>query len=137
MKKWMKICLIVVCVLLVFELFAWIFGYRISPFFVDKAVLCSYDSENDKYYTAEVTDGEMWKLVLLYNYGSFHKGSLIADAPPMSDSLEFRLTNGASVTIDELRSKNMLIKPGYYKFVNSWLYDYIQALLEKYDLPVW
>ena len=58
MKKWVKICLIILCVLLVFEGLALLFGYRINPFDVEKVTLYSYDQETLKYHSQELTEEE-------------------------------------------------------------------------------
>ena len=137
MKKWMKICLIIICVLLVFEFFAWVFGFRINPFAVEKAVLCSYEYESDEYHTVELTKSQILKISLLYNYCSFPLGKIMADPPPMADRVEFHFATGRKIMMDTLRGERLLMKPGYYSYANAWLWNYIQDLLEKYDLPAW
>jgi hypothetical protein len=137
MKKWMKICLIVVCALLVFELFAWIFGYRISPFFVEKAKLYSYDDETLTYHSAELTAEEAWKIVLLYNFCTTHLGVEMVDGPTEPNIVELQVKNGGEITMLQVRGKRLIVKPGYLWADNRLLWNYIQDLLEKYDLPAW
>lgn len=137
MKKWMKICLIVVCVLLVFELFAWIFGYRINPFAVEKAKLYSYDEETGKYRSAELTQEEAWKIVLLYNFCTTHMGTEMVDGPTEPNIVELQMKVIGKVTMLPLRGDRLSIKPGYLHTYNPSLRDYIRELLEKYDLPAW
>ena len=137
MKKWMKISLIVVGVLLVFELFAWIFGYRICPWDVEKARLYAYDDATHKYYSAELTDEEALKIVLLYNFCTTHLGTEMVDGPTEPDIVVLQMKNGEKVTMLPVRGKRLIVKPGYLWADNRLLYDYIQELLEKYDLPAW
>lgn len=137
MKKWMKICLIVVGVLLVFELFAWIFGCRICPWDVEKVRLYAYDDATHKYYSAELTDEEALKIVLLYNFCSVHTGQEMVDGPTEPDIVELQLTGGSEVTMLPIRGQRLIIKPGYLCVTNEWLRDYIRELLDKYGLPAW
>ena len=137
MKKWVKICLIVLCVLLVFEGLAWLFGYRINPFDVEKVTLYSYDQETLKYHSQELTEEEMWKIVLLYNYCTFHMGTERADGSTEPDCVILETKAGREIMMLAVRGGRLIIKPGYLFTSNRWLRDYINELLEKYNLPAW
>lgn len=137
MKKWMKICLIVLCVVLLWEILAWIGGLRINPFAVEKATLYSYDDETGKYHSAKLTAEEAWKIVLLYNFCTTHMGTAVVDGPTEPDIVELQMEAGGEVTMLPLRGDRLSIKPGYLNTYNLLLRDYIRELLEKCELPVW
>lgn len=136
MKKWMKITLIVLSVLIAFNILAGLLGLRVNPFAVEKIELYSYDFENDEEYRVELTEGEIWMVSMLYNL-SVPTRKLYADAPPMNDRLEIYLESGGEINIFPLKRERLHMKPGYYKFSDPLLYNYIQTLLEKYGLPAW
>ena len=137
MKKWMKICLIVLCALLAFEGMLLLFSYHINPFNIERAMLYSYDQETGKYHSAELTKEETWKIVLLYNYCTIHKGKEMVDGPTQPDIVSLEMKIGEEVTMLPLQGERLSIKPGYLLTYNPWLRDYMRELLEKYELPAW
>lgn len=139
MKKWVKVCLIVLCVLLVFEGLAWLFGYRINPLVIEKATLYCYELENDKehYHSVELTEEEMWKIVLLYNFTTIHQGKEMIDGPTMPDCVILETTTGGEIMMLAVRGDRLTIKPDYLLTYNPALCRYIEELLAKYGLPAW
>lgn len=136
MRKWMKIALIVLCVVLVFEVLAWVIGIRVNPLAVEKIELYSYDYENDEEYHVELTEEEKWMVSLLYNMSTIMR-KLYADPPPMSDRLVIYSESGEMFSVAPLDNEKLLTKQSYHKISNPLLYKYIQSLLEKYGLPAW
>ena len=136
MKKWMKIALIVLCAVLVFEVLAWVIGIRVNPLAVEKIELYSYDYENDEEYHVELTEEEKWMVSLLYNMSTIMR-KLYADPPPMSDRLVIYSDSGEMFSVAPLDNEKLLTKQSYHKISNPLLYKYIQLLLEKHGLPAW
>ena len=142
MKKWIKRCLIVICVLIALDFLAQLFCLRINPMLVDRMELYTYvqhidgSSVEDEEHHVELTRKEIWKISMLYNL-SFPNDTVMADPPPMYDRLVVHFKTGTKMTLYVYVDEQFLLKPGHYVISNQRLYDYIQELLEKYDLPVW
>ena len=136
MKKWIKVCLIVLCVLLVLDFVAQLFLLRVNPIWVDSMELYTYDSEQDKEYHLELTGDEIWKVSMLHNL-SIPVDKVVADPPPMCDRLEIHFITGAELILYLISDEQFSAKPSYYVFSCQWLYDYIQEILEQHNLPKW
>ena len=136
MKKWMKICLIVLCVLVALDLMAQLFCLRINPLLVDRMELYTYDSVGDTEDCLELSTEEIWKISMLYNL-SVLVDSVMADPPPMHDRLEVYFKSGTKLILYNFKDEQFLLKPGYYVISGQWLHDYIQEVLEKHNLPRW
>lgn len=143
MKKWMKICLIVLCVVLVFEVLAWVSGLRVNSSEIKRIKICtsvtnpheSY-SEYDADYL-ELSEDEIWTLAMLYNLTPLSIQTRYADPPPETDAVEIRLKSGERMWIHPYGDLTLHSKPSYLVIFNPLLNGYIQWLLEKYGLPAW
>lgn len=133
MKKWMKIGLIVLCVVLVFEVLAWVFGIRVNPFTVQKIELYAYDHEQER--RVVLNDQEALKAMLLFNISL---PSREVDAQPCCDSyrLEMYFKNGEKLFVSEGTKDKLVISTSDYYVANQWLVDYILELVAKYELPI-
>ena len=136
MKKWMKICLIVLCILIALDLMAQLFCLRVNPLLVDRVELYTYDSARNVEDHIVLSNEEKWKISMLYNL-SIPIDTVMADPPPMHDRIEVYFKSGTKLTLYHLPDGEFLLKPGYYVISGTWLYDYIQTLLESHDLPKW
>lgn len=136
MKKWIKICLIVLCVLIALDLMAQLFCLRVNPLLVDRMELYTYDSARNVEDHIELSNEEIWKISMLYNL-SIPTDSVMADPPPMHDRLEVHFKSGTKLILHHYPGEQFLLKPGYYVISGQWLYDYIQTLLEQHNLPKW
>ena len=136
MKKWIKACLIVLGVLVAVELLLYAFCIRINPLAVDKLVLCSYDGKTQKFYQAELTQEEIWKLAMLYNYHlAFPESIPQFDCPTECDRLEIYYDADTKMTIHTIPDDRFVM--GGSAVSNDRLWKYIQELLAKYELPAW
>lgn len=143
MKKWMKICLIVLCVVLVFEVLAWVSGLRVNPSEIESVKICTcveHPYEDHVEYSVdylELSEDEIWELAILYNLTPFSIRKLYADPPPETDAVEIRLKSGERMWIHPYGDLTLHSKPSYLVIFNPLLNGYIQWLLEKYGLPTW
>jgi len=143
MKKWMKICLIVLCVVLVFEVLAWVSGLRVNPSEIESVKICTcveHPYEDHVEYSVdylELSEDEIWELAILYNLTPFSIRKLYADPAPDSDGVEIRLKSGERMWIRPYRNGQLHMKMSYLVVFNLLLDHYIQELLEEHDLPVW
>ena len=142
MKKWMKICLIVLCVVILWEAAAWLWGFRISPLEVEYIEVCTcveqYSDHRVDYAVdyLKLSEDEIWKFVMLHNL-SFYTDKFMGDSPPESDGIEIRFKSGRRMWIDPYRGSRIHVKPGYYVMYNPLLCNYIQQLLAEHNLPAW
>ena len=143
MKKWMKIALIVLCVVLVFEVLSWVSGLRVNPSEIKSVKICTcveHPYEDHIEYSVdylELSEDEIWELAILYNLTPFSIRKLYADPPPETDAVEIRLKSGERMWIHPYGDLTLHSKPSYLVIFNPLLNGYIQWLLEKYGLPTW
>ena len=133
MKKWMKICLIVLCVALVFEVAAWLIGIRVNPFALERIELYTYDHECEG--RVVLNGQEALRAVLIYN---FSLPSRKVNGQPCCDSyrLEMYFVNGEKLFVSEGTKEKLVISTSDYYIANQWLVNYILELAEQYKLPI-
>lgn len=133
MKKWMKICLIVLCAVLVFEVLAWAFGIRMNPLAVERIELYTYDHEHEG--RVVLTDQEALKAMFIYNLSL---PSSKVNAQPCCDSyrLEMYFKSGEKLFVSDGTKDKLVINTSDYYVANQWLVDYILELVEQYELPI-
>lgn len=140
MKKWMKICLIVLCVLVALDLLAQLFCLRVNPIAVESAVLCTYDCDdenNESFSQVELNGEEIWRLAMLYNL-SIPMDKEYLGCPIECDRIEIKFKSGTDLIIQSYRVEQwFIIEPVGYVFDNQLLLDYMQEVLEKHNLPRW
>lgn len=133
MKKWLKICLIVLCVLVALDLMAQLFCLRVNPLMVDRIELYTYDHTREG--RVVLNEEEASKVVLLYNLSM---PSRRVDGQPCCDSyrLEVYFKIGTKLFISEGTKDKLIISTSDHYVSNKWLLDYILKLVEKYELPI-
>ena len=134
MKKWIKVCLIVISVLIALDLVGQLFCLRINPLLVDRMELYTYDSIGNTEDCLKLSTEEIWKISMLYNL-SVPNSTVRLDPPPMHDRLEVHFKSGTKLILYNIKDEQFLLKPGYYVISGQWLHDYIQELLEQHNLP--
>ena len=133
LKKWGKVCLLVLCVFCVISLFAQLWGLHINPLVVDRIELYTYDHKYEG--RVELSEQEAWKAMLLSNL-SLPAGEVIAEPCCDSYRLEVYFRTGAKTLISEGTHDKLIVSANRHYVSNQWLIDYILELVEKYDLPI-
>ena len=139
----MKICLIVVCAIVLctviaIQPLAYRNCLRLNPFEIDSVELYFTVRQQDgcvvleRKHHIELTDEEIWKLLMLYNLSS-PIGTVTEETPSVHDRLEICFKSGTAMILYMCPDGHFQLLPGDHTISAERLDDYIQELIAQHS----